>query len=121
MSQFTNALRHITKKASHPNALLYSAQLERAKQKYLVQGQLEDGKEGAVALGAPELDRREREGEKDEIQDPRNGTVPEGEVREGESQGVKREGGEAERGGVEKTMVGERMVETYETCLGFVK
>lgn len=53
MSQLANALRHITKKASHPNALIYNVQLQRAKEKYLVQGQLEDGKEEAVALAGP--------------------------------------------------------------------
>jgi hypothetical protein len=95
MSQLTNALRHITKKASHPNALLYSAQLERAKQKYLVQGQLGDGKEGAVALGAPETDGRERALEKG---DARNGIGSEGAGREGELKGVKGDGGEADRG-----------------------
>jgi hypothetical protein len=111
MSQLTNALRHITKKASHPNALLYSAQLERAKQKYLVQGQLEGGKEGAVALGAPEAAGWEREGEIDElkIEEPGNGTVSEGAVREGESKGVKREGGEAERVRVEDENGGGKM------------
>jgi hypothetical protein len=53
MSQLTPLLRQITKKASHPNALLYGAQLERARVKYLVRGELEDGKE-AVAVGPPE-------------------------------------------------------------------
>lgn len=94
MSQLTNALRHITKKASHPNALLYSAQLERAKRKYLVQGQLEGGKEGAVALGAPETDGRERELEKE---DSRNGIGSEGAEREGGSKAVNGEAGEAGR------------------------
>jgi hypothetical protein len=96
MSQLTNALRHITKKASHPNALLYSAQLERAKQKYLVQGQLEGGKEGAVALGAPETDGRERELEKE---DSRNGIGSEGAEREGGSKAVNGEAGEAGEAG----------------------
>jgi hypothetical protein len=53
MSQLTPLLRQITKKASHPNQLLYGVQLERARVKYLVRGELGDGKE-AVALGAPE-------------------------------------------------------------------
>jgi hypothetical protein len=44
----------VTKKASHPNTLLYNVQLERARKKYLVQGQLDDGKEGTVALGSPD-------------------------------------------------------------------
>jgi hypothetical protein len=106
MSQLTNALRHITKKASHPNSLLYSAQLERAKQKYLVQGQLGDGKEGAVALGSPEVEGRERELEKEDL---RNGIGSEGAEREGESKDVKRGAGEAEPGRGEADSGGERM------------
>ncbi|KFX94621.1 hypothetical protein V495_01385 [Pseudogymnoascus sp. VKM F-4514 (FW-929)] len=54
MSYLANALRQITKKSSNPNTLIYQLQLERAKQKYLVQEQLGDGTEAAVALGAPE-------------------------------------------------------------------
>lgn len=38
----------------HPNALVHKVQLERARQKYIVRGELGDGKEDAVALGAPE-------------------------------------------------------------------
>jgi hypothetical protein len=55
MSQLTPLLRQITKKASHPNGLLYGMQLERARVKYLVRGELEGGKE-AVQLGAPEAE-----------------------------------------------------------------
>ncbi|KFX92440.1 hypothetical protein O988_07276 [Pseudogymnoascus sp. VKM F-3808] len=61
MSYLANALRQITKKSSNPNTLIYQLQLERAKQKYLVQEQLGDGTEAAVALGAPES----KNGEKD--------------------------------------------------------
>jgi hypothetical protein len=67
MSQLTPLLRQITKKASHPNTLMYGVQLERARVKYLVKGELEAGK-GAVELGAPdEVDRgKEKDGEPDE-------------------------------------------------------
>jgi uncharacterized low-complexity protein len=58
MSQFTGLLRQMTKMASHPNSLLYNIQLERARQKF-VQGQLDDGKGGAVTLGAPKDERGE--------------------------------------------------------------
>lgn len=54
MSHLANALRQITNKSSNPNALIYQLQLQRAKQQYLVQEQLGDGTEAAVALGAPE-------------------------------------------------------------------
>ncbi|OBT65980.1 hypothetical protein VE03_03178 [Pseudogymnoascus sp. 23342-1-I1] len=54
MSHLANALRQITKKSSNPNALIYQLQLQRAKQRYLVQEQLGNGTQAAVALGAPE-------------------------------------------------------------------
>lgn len=54
MSALTNVLRQITNKTTHPNALLHQIQLERAKNKYLVQGQLGHGVESVVALTAPE-------------------------------------------------------------------
>jgi hypothetical protein len=54
MSQLANALRQIAKKSMHPNALVHKVQLERARQKYIVRGEIGDGKEDAVALGAPE-------------------------------------------------------------------
>jgi hypothetical protein len=53
MSQLAPLLRQITKKASHPNGLLYGMQLERARVKYLVRGELEDGK-AAIELAVPE-------------------------------------------------------------------
>jgi len=56
MSALANVLRHITKKASHPNALIHQIQLERARSKYLVQGRLGDGLEGVVSLDAPKGD-----------------------------------------------------------------
>ena len=69
MSQLTPLLRQITKKASHPNGLLYSIQLERARVKYLVKGELEGGAQ-AVALDAPkekvqEMTGRESRGDVD--------------------------------------------------------
>ena len=60
MSHLANSLRQITSKSSNPNALIYQLQLQRAKQKYLVQEQLGDGMEAAVALGAPESENREK-------------------------------------------------------------
>ena len=53
-----NAFRRIAKKASHPNALLYKTQLGWATQKYVVRGELGDGKEDTVLLAAPENDGR---------------------------------------------------------------
>jgi len=51
----TSALRNITKKASHPNVLVYEMQKARAKRIYLPDGQLrliDGGREGDVlALG----------------------------------------------------------------------
>jgi len=64
MSHLANVLRQITKKASHPNSLIHGVQLERARQKYIVRGELIDGKEDAVALGAPKEERQERVEEK---------------------------------------------------------
>lgn len=60
MAHLANVLRQITNKSSNPNALIYQLQLERAKQKYLVQEQLGSGAEGAVALGAPESENVEK-------------------------------------------------------------
>jgi hypothetical protein len=45
----------------HPNALLHKVQLERARQKYIVRGELGDGKEEAIAIGAPEQQKAELE------------------------------------------------------------
>ncbi|OBT87128.1 hypothetical protein VE02_02258 [Pseudogymnoascus sp. 03VT05] len=61
MSHLANALRQITKKSSNPNALIYQLQLQRSKQKYLVQEQLDNGMEGAVALGAPESENGKKD------------------------------------------------------------
>ena len=83
MSQLTPLLRQITRKASHPNGLLYGMQLERARVKYLVKGELEDGK-GAVELGAPEELGTEVKKE-DEVEEE--------EKLEGEGGGVKEGGG----------------------------
>jgi hypothetical protein len=95
MSQLTGILRQITKKAPHPNALLYTVQLERARQKILLQGQLDDGKEGAIALGAVEKEGQEQETGKSELDTERgNGMAAE---RDGESEGVEGEGAETER------------------------
>ena len=67
MSGLAPVLRRLTKTASHPNSLLYAMQLERARVKYLVKGELGDGKEDAMVLEAPkenieELKSGEREG-----------------------------------------------------------
>ena len=61
MPALGSLLRQLSKKASHPNALIYEIQLARAKHKYLVQEQLEDGEEDAVALPAPKEGEREED------------------------------------------------------------
>lgn len=61
MSHLASLLRQITKKSSHPNALIHKVQLERAKLKYLVQGQLDNAEESTIALGAPEEEEQEQE------------------------------------------------------------
>jgi hypothetical protein len=67
----TTALRHITRKATHPNTLLYQVQLEKAKRDVEKKGGLiGDGKEGAVLLGDPE---GEKEAEKEEGDERRDG------------------------------------------------
>lgn len=72
-------------------------QLGRARQKYLVQGQLDDGKEGAVALGAPEEEGREQEREQEKAAlEMENGNGLE--AAEPVSEGVTGEEVEAERG-----------------------
>ncbi|KAN0090189.1 hypothetical protein V8E51_018768 [Hyaloscypha variabilis] len=92
MSQLAPLLRQLTRKASHPNGLMYGVQLERARVKYLVKGELEDGK-GAVELGAPEepvtelknADEQEDEGQLANVEGS------EGEVKvEGEGGGGKK-------------------------------
>lgn len=90
MSQLTPLLRQITKKASHPNGLLYGMQLEHARVKYLVRGELEDGK-GAVELGAPS-EEPGKDGEK--------GKEKDGEKAPSEGEGGKEEGS-ADGGGKE--------------------
>jgi len=89
MSYLTPLLRQLTRKASHPNALLYEVQLERARVKYLVNGELEDGK-GAVELGAPEepaaeLKTEDVKNEKRELE----GSESEAKKAEGEEAGGK--------------------------------
>lgn len=54
MSHLTNILRQISKKASHPNSLIYSVQLLKAKQKYLVRGEIGVNEESAISLAAPD-------------------------------------------------------------------
>jgi hypothetical protein len=61
MSHLAGLLRQITTKSQNPNALIYQLQLERAKQKYLVDERLGGGSEAAVALEAPESERLEKE------------------------------------------------------------
>jgi hypothetical protein len=90
MSQLAPLLRQITKKASHPNGLLYGMQLERARVKYLVRGELEDGK-AAIELVVPE---ESGAGLKKEDE------VELGEKLDGEGDGVK-EGKDGGRGGKE--------------------
>ena len=81
MSQLAPLLRQITKKASHPNGLLYGMQLERARVKYLVRGELEDGK-AAIELAVP---KKSGAGLKKEDE------VEWGEKLDGEGDGVKEE------------------------------
>ena len=76
MSQFGSVLRQVTKKAAHPNSLIYSVQLERAKQKYIVQGQLESGAEGTVALGAPEEEKTKQAVDEQESAGMKKGEEP---------------------------------------------
>lgn len=88
MSHLANALRQITKKSSNPNALIYQLQLQRAKQKYLVQEQLGNGMEGAVALGAPETENREKDSGPETValdREQQNGL----EAAEGNDEGIK--------------------------------
>ncbi|OBT55008.1 hypothetical protein VE04_05329 [Pseudogymnoascus sp. 24MN13] len=88
MSHLANALRQITKKSSNPNALIYQLQLERSKQKYLVQEQLGNGMEGAVALGAPESENGEKSsGAKTAALDREQQSGPE--AVEGSNEGLK--------------------------------
>jgi hypothetical protein len=54
MSQLTGLFRQVLKKSNHPNILIHNIQLERAKQKYLVQGRLGDGFDSALEIGPPE-------------------------------------------------------------------
>ena len=64
------ALRHITRKATHPNSLLYQVQLEKAKRDVEKKGGLiGDGKEGAVLLGDPKGEKEAEKGEGDERRD----------------------------------------------------
>ena len=84
-------LRQITKKASHPNALLHKVQLAKAKRKYLPDGapaQLGDGKGEIFALEAPESEENHREAK--------------AEMDVAEFEGVRDVGGGAESGGVKE-------------------
>ena len=88
MSHLANALRQITKKSSNPNALVYQLQLQRAKQKYLVQEQLGNGMEGAVALETPESENGEKaSGLETAALDREQQSDPE--ARKGNSEGIK--------------------------------
>lgn len=77
MLHLAGALRQITKKASHPNPLIFDIQLERAKQKYVVQGRLAASEYGALELSAPS-----DQGEK------ADGDVKDGVTAKGEEFGV---------------------------------
>ncbi|KFY64522.1 hypothetical protein V496_03211 [Pseudogymnoascus sp. VKM F-4515 (FW-2607)] len=102
MSHLANALRQITKKSSNPNALIYQLQLQRSKQKYLVQEQLGNGTEAAVALGAPESENKEKASRLEtEVLDREQQSGPE--AVEGIDEGIKcreagREPGRAQEG-----------------------
>jgi hypothetical protein len=66
------ALRHLTRKATHPNTLLYQVQLEKAKRDVEKKGSLiGDGKEGAVLLGDPKGEKQveKEDGDKGEGED----------------------------------------------------
>jgi hypothetical protein len=64
MSQLGGVFRQIVKKANHPNILLHNIQLEHAKIKHLVQGQLGVGSdETALELGAPEEQKEKDAGQ----------------------------------------------------------
>lgn len=79
MSGLAPVFRRLVKAASHPNSLLYAVQLEQARVKYLVKGELGDGKEDAMALEAP----REKS---DEMKDGEQARK-EGEKVEGKAEG----------------------------------
>lgn len=101
MSHLANALRQISKKSSHPNVLIYQLQLQRAKQKHLDQGQLGDGTEGAVALGAPESEN----GEKGSEQETHALNIERQSVRdaqEGSNDGIQRRDADGESGRAHK-------------------
>ncbi|KFY15256.1 hypothetical protein V492_02123 [Pseudogymnoascus sp. VKM F-4246] len=88
MSHLANALRQITNKSSNPNALIYQIQLQRAKQKYLVQEQLGSGTGAAIALGAPESEHG-KNGSESTTATP-NGEQKNGaEAAEGNNEGIK--------------------------------
>lgn len=55
MSQLTLSLRAIAKSANHPIGLLYTMQLESARKKYLVRGELAAGKK-ELELRAPDME-----------------------------------------------------------------
>jgi hypothetical protein len=61
MPALSSLLGQIAQKASHPNDLVYKLQVARAKQKYLVQERLGDGREDTVALQAPKEELEEEE------------------------------------------------------------
>ena len=116
MSALSSLLRQVTKKASHPNDLIYKIQLAKAKGRYLVPGaELGSGEEGeAVMLGARPEGKRDgdgdgdgdgaRDGEKRELKDVRDD--------DGMSDGKRdlKESSQSmdESGGVEKNISGEK-------------
>ena len=106
MSHLASLLRQITQKSKNLNALIYQLQLERAKQKYLVPGRLGDGVEGAVALGAPESERREKEIERELTTKEQSGSESGSEAVERKNEGIESREVEVERMGADGVETG---------------
>lgn len=99
MSHLASLLRAVTKRASHPNNLLYEAQLERARVKILVKGELGKG-EDAVLLEQPRVEKKEEEGLEN--------------VESGEEGGVEKSGSGKKGAGKEEEEVKGGSEEKYE-------
>ncbi|EPE35735.1 hypothetical protein GLAREA_05072 [Glarea lozoyensis ATCC 20868] len=78
MSQLTGLFRQILKKSNHPNILVHNIQLERAKQKYLVQGRLGDGGDIALEIGPPEKESKKLDDGQNVVAEASSGKEPEG-------------------------------------------
>jgi hypothetical protein len=101
MSHLAGLLRQITQSSKNPNALIYQLQLERTKRKYLVPGRLGDGVEGAVALEAPECERREKELERELNIKEQSGSESGSEAGERKIEGIESREVEVERMGAD--------------------